>query len=140
MSQKKKAMGRYKYTPANNFYGEMTNILLQYTDEIQEKVNEAVKLTADTSKKELKVAGSFKNRTGRYRKGWKIKFELSRYGSFATVYNSKYYPLTHLLENGHQLIRGGRYIKDVKAFPHISTVNDEAQKMLEEEIEKAVRG
>ena len=133
-------MARYRYVPSNNFYGEMTNILLQYSDEIQNKVNEAVKLTADHSKKELKVAGSFKNRSGKYRKGWKVKFELLRYGAFATVYNGKSYPLTHLLENGHQLIKGGRYIKDVQAFPHIAEVNDEAQRMLEEEIAKAVKG
>ena len=133
-------MGKYKYASSNNFYGEMTNILLQYTDEIQDKVNEAVKLTADHSKKELKVAGGFKNRTGKYRKGWKVQYILSRFGASATVYNGKSYPLTHLLENGHQLIKGGRYIKDVKAFPHIAEVNDEAQRMLEEEIEKAVKG
>ena len=134
-------MGKYKYTPSNNFYGEMTDILITYTDEIMEKVNEAVKTTADYSKKELNVAGDFKNRSGKYRKGWKIQYDIGRYGANATVYNGKYYPLTHLLESGHAKFLWGRNTgEEVKAFPHIEAVNEEAQRMVEEEIIKAVNG
>lgn len=132
-------MSKYKRTPSNNFYGEMTDLLLQYSDEIQDEVNEAVKVTADYAKKELRVAGNFQDRTGKYRKGWKIQYVLERLGAFATIYNGKYYPLTHLLESGHSKWLWGRQTgESVQAFPHIEAVNEEAQRMLEEEVARRI--
>ena len=63
-----------KYVSVNDFSGEVSKIFDVYSDEIMESVNEAVKDVAEDSKKELKVAGDFKNRSGKYRKGWRISF------------------------------------------------------------------
>ena len=132
--------GVNKYTPANSFFGSFKDLLVDYTDEVADKVNEAVRVTADYSRKSLRSqAGKFKNRTGKYRKGWGIKMEYAgRYYAMATISNYKYYPLTHLLENGHALVRGGRRIGDVQAFPHIADVQEEADRMIIEEIERAL--
>ena len=126
-----------KKVSINNFASEITKITREYLDEVEEGANKAVMETAFDARDDLKVAGDFKNRTGRYRKGWTITFDQSRFAITAIVHDVAY-QLTHLLENGHQLVRGGRVIGEVQAFPHIEEVNNEAQRMLEERIEKAI--
>ena len=127
-----------KYVSVNDFSGEVSKIFDVYSDEIVENVNEAVKEVAEDSKKELKVAGEFQNRSGKYRKGWRVSFNKLRYGIEAVVHN-KVYPLTHLLESGHAKWLFGRDTgEEVRAFPHIEKVNEEAQKKLEEEILRRV--
>lgn len=127
-----------KYVSADNFQGAVTEIFSTYTSEVLENVNEAVREVADESKDQLKVAGSFENRSGKYRRGWKVTIEEKRYGISATVHN-KLYPLTHLLESGHAKVLWGRATgEDVRAFPHIEAVNEEAQQKLEEEIRRRI--
>ena len=123
-----------KYTSVDDFSGEITKIFKTWSDYAVEQTNEAVKEVAKESRDELKTAGAFKNISGKYRKGWKITFQEFRYGLEATVHN-KVYPLTHLLESGHAKYLWGKQTgEEVKAFPHIEQVNEEAQKRLEEEI------
>lgn len=122
---------------ADDFYSSVIRIYKTYSDEVHEEINKSVENVAKESRNELKVAGSFKNKSGKYRKGWTISFEKKRHGVEAIVHN-KVYQLTHLLENGHALVRGGRQIGQVRAFPHIEQVNEEAQRKLQEEIERIV--
>lgn len=122
----------------DEFQGAVTEILSKYSDDVMENVDEAVREVANDSRDELKVAGSFKNRSGKYRKGWKVTFEEKRYGISAIVHN-KVYMLTHLLESGHAKFLWGRETgEEVQAFPHIEAVNEEAQQKLEEEIRRRV--
>lgn len=123
-----------KYVHVNDFSGEVTKIMKYWSDEINEEVNEVVKDVANTSKDQLKVEGSFKNRSGDYRKGWRVTFQEQRLGLQAIIHN-KLYPLTHLLESGHaKWLWGKNTGGEVDAFPHIEKVNEEAQEKLEEEI------
>lgn len=123
-----------KHVSVDNFAGEITSILKTYSDEVFEESKECVKNVANESRDQLKVEGAFKNLSGKYRKGWRVTFNELRYGLEAIVHN-KDYPLTHLLESGHaKWLWGKETGEEVKAFPHISKVNDEAQKKLEEEI------
>lgn len=121
-----------------DFYKSAIKIYENYSDVVQEEINKSVENVAKESRNELKVAGNFKNRTGKYRKGWTITFERLRYGINAIVHNRQY-QLTHLLENGHALVRGGRQIGEVRAFPHVEIVNEDAQRKLEEEIERVLQ-
>ena len=110
-------------------------ILNEYTDEVVEEINEAVEEVAKESLDDIKTAGTFSG-TGKYRKGWKITYNRLRYGLEATIHN-KVYMLTHLLESGHAKFLWGKATgEDVKAFPHIADVNDQAQRKLEEEIKR----
>ena len=123
-----------RYVSANDFSGAVTNILKDWSADVLEETNEAVKDVATEARDELKVEGNFENRSGKYRKGWKVTFTELRYGLEATVHN-KVYQLTHLLESGHAKWLWGRDTGGtVQAFPHIEKVNEEAQRKLEEEI------
>lgn len=125
-----------KRVSVDNFAEEVTKIYREYADYTVDQVNEAVEDVAKESRDKLKVEGDFKNRSGDYRKGWRITFNKLRYGMEATVHN-KVYMLTHLLESGHAKWLWGRDTGEtVRAFPHIEKVNEEAQKRLEEEIKR----
>lgn len=123
-----------RYVSVNDFSGAVTNILKDWSADVLEETNEAVKEVATEARDELKVEGNFENRSGKYRKGWRVTFTELRYGLEATVHN-KVYQLTHLLESGHAKWLWGRDTGGtVQAFPHIEKVNEEAQRKLEEEI------
>ena len=123
-----------RYVSVNDFSGEVTKILKSWSTEVLEETNEAVKEVATEARDELKVEGNFENRSGKYRKGWRVTFTELRYGLEATVHN-KVYQLTHLLESGHaKWLWGEDTGETVQAFPHIEKVNEEAQRKLEEEI------
>ena len=125
---------------ADDFSKAVTSIVKTWSAEIQEETDEVIREVADDSKNELKVAGDFKNRTGDYRKGWRVSFEEKRYGLTAIVHN-KVYMLTHLLESGHAKWLFGRNTgEEVKAFPHIEKVNEEAQTKLEQELARRLSG
>ena len=125
-----------KYVSANDFSGAVTTLIKDWSIEVVEQTKEAVVEVATEARNDLKVEGAFKNRSGKYRKGWRVTFDESRYGIEATVHN-KVYQLTHLLESGHAKFLWGRATgEEVQAFPHIANVNDEAQRKLEEEIKR----
>lgn len=119
-----------------NFASEVMKITEDYVDDVQDESSQAIMKTAFHAEKELHVAGDFKGTE--YRKGWTITFNQLRYGLEAIVHNKKY-QLTHLLESGHAKFLWGRATgEEVRAFPHIEAVNEEAQMMLEEEIRRSI--
>jgi len=125
-----------KYVSANDFSGAVTTLIKDWSIEVVEQTKEAVVEVATEARNDLKVEGAFQNRSGKYRKGWRVTFNEMRYGIEATVHN-KVYQLTHLLESGHAKFLWGRATgEEVQAFPHIANVNDEAQRKLEEEIKR----
>ena len=125
-----------KTTSLNNFANEVIKITREYAEEVEDQTEAAIMKTAYKSEDDLHVAGKFENRTGKYRKGWTVTFNQLRYGLEAIVHNKRYM-LTHLLESGHAKWLWGKDTgEEVRAFPHIAQVNEEAQKMLEEEIER----
>lgn len=122
----------------NNFASEVTKITKEYADEVTDKTEAAIMKTAFHAEEQLHVAGNFEDRSGKYHKGWTITFYKLRFGLEAVVHNKRY-QLTHLLESGHAKWLWGRPTSgQVRAFPHIEAVNEEAQRMLEEEIRKGI--
>ena len=97
--------------------------------ELKRAVNESLEETAAAAAESLKQGGPYKERTGKYTKYWTYDKRSTRTSVITgldgySVYNKKHYQLTHLLEKGHQLRRGGRQIGNVKAFEHIAPVNE----------------
>lgn len=110
-----------------NLAQEIAQHLKQYSSDVERDLESAKKQVGQKAVKELRNAGSFDNRTGRYRKGW----HLQKVGNNYVVFNATDASLTHLLEFGHALRNGGRS----KAFTHIKPV----EQMVINEFEAVVR-
>ena len=117
-------------------------ILDEYADEAEAIIDEVVDKVSKEAKGKLhsSSSGSFKNRSGDYRKSWKVQVNKQNVETEAIVYAAKpQYRLTHLLEYGHALRRGGRKVGEVKAFRHIEDVNEWAQDALAKELERRLK-
>ena len=104
-------------------------------------LNEAYKAGAEEGKKVLLQGGPYKERTGKYTKDWDVTQRNSRAGRITgtesySVHNKKHYQLTHLLQNGHASRNGGR----VKAYPHIDSAEEKAEKVATDYIEDKLGG
>ena len=118
--------------------------LNNYTENVSEKANDAVEDVAKESEKKLRAVRSVgeSGTWNRYPRTWTTKMhKRKKQRTEATVWNSRHYRLTHLLEHGHVVRNGtgrnnGR--KETRKFPHIGPINDEAQKKLEEAIMEAI--
>jgi hypothetical protein len=51
---------------------------------------------------------------------------------------SKYYPLTHLLEKGHNIKRAGKIVGSTRAYPHWEPAKDYVEKELFNLVEKGL--
>ena len=112
---------------------EVTKILKEYSDEVQEDMVKAVDSVSKEGQKRLKDNSPG---TDRYARGWKRKRIRDRLATSYTLYNERY-QLTHLLEKGHVIMnkKGGPYGR-TKAIPHIAPVEEWAIEELPKEFEK----
>lgn len=110
--------------------------LEDYTEEVTDKIKDVVDKVADEANEEIKKRVNFKEHTGKYVKSFRIKTTYEdRYNKRNTWHVSNgQHRLTHLLENGHALVRGGR----AKAFPHIKYGEELAKKRMEELTKEAI--
>lgn len=118
-----------------NLTSEMKSILTDYTDEMVDIVLSEIEKVGKEAAQDLHSAGSFKSRTGAYRRGWTSEVEKKRTYSSVVVHNKKRYQLTHLLEYGHAKRNGGR----TRAFAHIEAVNEKAQENAIRQITQAIK-
>lgn len=76
----------------------------------------------------------------RYNSGWKIKKGKTE----ATVYQASQPGLTHLLENGHDIVVNGQKVGRARAIPHIKPAEEIGKEYFEEliveEIERRLKG
>lgn len=119
--------------------------LENWNEEIKRAANKAFEETAAAAAKSLRQGGPYQERTGKYTKDWAYDSRSGRTSAITglngySVYNRKHYQLTHLLEKGHQLRRGGRAVGNVKAFEHIAPVNDTLGDLAVSKITQKVRG
>lgn len=90
---------------------------------------DAAKEAANSVVKELK-ATSPKGKAAKYAKSWKAKAQDGGY----VIYNEKHYRLTHLLENGHDVVVSGKKVGRAKAYPHIKPAEEKGIKDFENKI------
>lgn len=111
-------------------------ILDGYQEDLVKGINEAGREAAEECKKILRQNSP--KRFGRYARSWSVKETPGRPGEPMryTVYNKKYYRLTHLLEKGHAKRSGGR----VPAQVHIAPAEEVTKKKFVQDVEAAVRG
>lgn len=112
---------------------EVTKILKEYSDEVQEDMVKAIDTVSKEGQKRLKDTSPG---GARYARSWKRMRIRDRLATSYTLYNERYY-LTHLLEKGHVIMnkKGGPYGR-TKAIPHIGPVEEWAVEELPKEFEK----
>ena len=116
-----------------DFAATVNKYLEEYAKDVDETMAKVVTETALEAEQKLHSAGDF-NGT-KYKRSWDTQINRKRLYIEARVYNKKG-QLTHLLEHGHVLARGGRVVGNTRPFEHIAPINDEAQKKVEEELIK----
>lgn len=101
----------------NELSDAINDVLSNYSEEVTEKTKKAVDRAAKDCMDTIKQHIEFKQHTGDYVKSFKLKTAYEdKYNKRKTWYASgDQYRLTHLLEKGHALRRGGR----TRAYPHI---------------------
>ena len=111
--------------------------LQDYSVEASEKMKEAVDEVAKETKAVIKRNTRFQDRSGKYRKSFRLKKISETAKSKKIVWRAQppQHALTHLLEYGHK----SKNRKNVQAFPHIEYgdkyVQDELPKRVKEKIE-----
>jgi hypothetical protein len=112
----------------NDFASEIARELQRYANVVEENLENEIEEIGDIAVEKLKQNGPKK--TGAYRKGWRKKKE----GNGVVLHNTKG-QLTHLLENGHAQVGGGRVPGEV----HIRPVEEYVINELPRRIERAVQ-
>lgn len=111
---------------------EVEKVIMKALEDYGKDAQEAIALTLPTVGKETaeELRNTSPKRSGKgggaYAKGWKSQIDTrkrSKNNSAIVVYNKTHYRLTHLLENGHAKVNGGR----VAARPHIAKAAQNAE-------------
>ena len=120
----------------DNLGTAVEEILKEYSKEVDDGVAKSTEAIAKTGAAAVRSGARSKFNTKRYAKGWSHKFYHRRLHAEAYIYNKDEYQLSHLLENGHQLIRDGKAIGRgfVQGRPHIKPVEDEIAAKYEKRI------
>lgn len=112
---------------------DISNILDEYSIEIQEGITKAAEDVANAGAKELKATSP--KRTGKYSKGWRVNKRSGKGFVHTTIYNATNWQLTHLLEKPH-LLRNG---KKSKPIVHIEPVEEKCIKDFQKEVEHIIK-
>lgn len=108
---------------------EINKILKEYTEEVEKGIDLVGENVAKKTVKQLRTT-SPKNK-GSYAKGWRI----TKINGKNIIHNKTNYQLTHLLENGHAKVNGGR----VAARVHIKPAEEKAVNEYIKEVEKVIK-
>lgn len=109
--------------------------LKEYSQAVADNIKEAAKDIAEECCEEIRDASPVK--TGKYKRGWKIKVEHeSRENIRVVVHNADKPQITQLLEKGHAKVNGGR----VEGIPHIGPAEERAKRKFLRKVEEAVKG
>ena len=122
----------------NHLAAAITHELQSFSDAVAEKIGEAVETVASEVNDEIKQHITFRERTGKYVKAFRIrKVHTGNKYNHSRIWHvqSPHYRLTHLLEHGHALRNGGR----TRAFPHIIYGEQLAERRMLELTEQAVQ-
>jgi hypothetical protein len=132
-------MQKGKIIKPENMAAYLSEQLNVYSTEVQEQIEKAIDQTAKELKADIQNASP--ERTGKYKKGWRIKKVKSNLFASATVYNKPRYYLVHLLEFGRgagaDRTDGGRY-SGMTGRPHVKPAEKSAKERLESRIEDIV--
>ena len=120
--------------PIIDLASAVNEVLEEYGREVETTVAKVIPDVASDTVGKLNTDSPYA--TGEYASGWTTTKETSSLGKVTVrVYNEKKPTLTHLLEYGHALVRGGRTVGNVGARKHIKTRSDYAEEQLMKKVE-----
>lgn len=121
--------------PISDLAAEIESALADYGMDTADEVKKEVKAVASQTIQRLKSTSPKK--TGKYASGWSetVAYE-NEEDIRVNIHNRKKPHLTHLLENGHAKLDGGR----VEGIPHIGPAEEEARRELESKIKVVLKG
>jgi hypothetical protein len=127
---------------ANGSILDVNKILDAYAKDIARDVTTDAEIVAKQGVTELKnTTGTYRVRTGKYNRGWRVKTDKMKNGGTSIIYNATDYQLTHLLEHGHDIVgRDGTKKGRARAFVHIKPVEQKCIEEYERLIEKDIGG
>ena len=127
---------------SNSSILDVNKILNAYAKEIARDVTTEAEIVAKQGVSDLKnTTGTYKVRSGKYNRGWRVKTDKLRNGGTSIIHNATNYQLTHLLEHGHDIVgRDGTKKGRARAFVHIKPVEEKCIKEYERLIEKDIGG
>lgn len=108
---------------------DIKEILNDYSLDIQDAITQEAQNVAKKGVAELKNTSP--KRTGKYRKGWRVKTEKGRGFVNCSIHNATDWQLTHLLEKPHALRNGGVSRPQVHIAPVEQQCVSEYQKNVE---------
>lgn len=129
----------------NNTADAIFEALEDYNEEIAEKVKKGVGKIAYKTFSRLQRDRNIPSRTGEYKRSFRLKrIGETEWGVTYRINNLRY-QLTHLLENGHEIVdnrrKKARYTgKQSKAFPHWETAEREVNQQINELVYNLTRG
>lgn len=112
---------------------DIKEILSEYSEDIQDGITEEAQSIARQGVDELRNTSP--KRTGKYRKGWRVKTEKGKGYVECIVHNATDYQLTHLLEKPHALRNGGTS----KPKVHIAPVEQKCVRAFEKGVENIIK-
>ena len=112
---------------------QVNSILAQYTKDINQTMLDVMDKTSKEGVKKLKATSPRRPGGGKYAKSWTVK---KVNGTF-TIYN-KQPGLTHLLENGHDVVVNGKKVGRAPAHPHIKEVDEWIEQTIVSRLESAL--
>lgn len=119
--------------PIEDLAQAVADELQAYQQEVVEDLKDSVNDAGKACLKEIKANSPADS--GDYRKGWKLKTAYESESDIRLqVYNKDHYQLTHLLEDGHANVDGGR----TPGRPHIGPAADRAAAALEKAVKVKV--
>ena len=120
--------------PIIDLASAVNDVLEEYGKEIETTVAKIIPDVAEDTARQLNTTSP--SLTGEYASGWTETKTTSSLGKVTVnVYNEKKPTLTHLLEYGHALVRGGRTVGNVRARKHIQSRSDYAEEQLMKKVE-----
>lgn len=112
---------------------DISEILNDYSDEVQRDISKTAQEEANKGKDELKAVSP--KRTGEYAKGWRVNTKKGKGFISCRIHNATHYQLTHLLEKSHAKRNGGVTTPKV----HIKPVEEKIVKEYENKVENIIK-
>lgn len=119
---------------------QVNKILRDYASDVDKAVLNAEEKVAKEAVKKLKKTSPKAKRNGghrHYADDWTIDNKSKKNYSHQIIHN-KQYQLTHLLENGHNIVSHGKVVGHAKPQKHIKPVEEWVKDEVEKEIRRAL--